>query len=129
MAVLAACRVNTDLAVREAYRLSEEKDIWNRPGGLAGIWGGIVREWLDSLLPPDADERCEGRVKLIVTSAALPFKIQYLTEFEDRDDLINAAMATIHIPWFLDGSPVSVYKGRSFIDGGQQSLCGGLLLR
>ena len=39
-----------------------ENDIWNRPGGLAGIWGSLVREWLDELLPEDAAERCNGRV-------------------------------------------------------------------
>ena len=67
--VLAACDVNLDRAVREAYRLSVENDIWSRPAGLAGIWGGLVRDWLDELVPPDADERCAGRVKLVVTEA------------------------------------------------------------
>ena len=114
--VLAACDVNLDRAVREAYRLSVENDIWSRPAGLAGIWGGLVRDWLDELLPPDADERCAGRVKLVVTEA-LTLRIRYVEDFLDRDDLIDAAMASIHIPFFLDGNATRAYRGQRYIDG------------
>jgi hypothetical protein len=30
--------------------------------GLAGVWGGIIRQWLEELLPADAAERCNGCV-------------------------------------------------------------------
>lgn len=91
---LAACGVNQDKAVRAAYRLSMENNIWERPGGLVGIWGGLVRQWLDELLPEDAAERCNGRVKLVVTE--LPsLQLKYLSEFTSREDLINANMVRI----------------------------------
>lgn len=114
--VLAASNVNLDRAVREAYRLSVENDIWSRPAGLAGIWGKLVRDWLDELLPPDADELCSGRVKLVVTEA-LTLRIRYVEDFRDRDDLIDAAMASIHIPFFLDGNATRAYRGQRYIDG------------
>ena len=56
--VLVACEVDLDRAVRRAYDISVERDIFNRPGGLQGIWGSILRQWLDDLLPEDAHERC-----------------------------------------------------------------------
>jgi len=55
---LVACQVDLDRAVRRAYDISVERDIFNRPGGLQGIWGSILRQWLDDLLPEDAHERC-----------------------------------------------------------------------
>ena len=42
--------------------------IFEEPLGLAGKWGPIVREWLDTLLPSDAHLRCRGRVFVLVTA-------------------------------------------------------------
>lgn len=117
VAVLSACNVNLDRAVREAYRLSVENDVFTRPAGLAGIWGEIIREWLDELLPENAQELCaNGRVKLVVTEA-LTLRLRYIDDFSDRDDLIAALRCTIHIPWFLDGAATRQYRGKRYIDG------------
>jgi hypothetical protein len=117
LAVLSACNVNLDRAVREAYRLSIENDVFTRPAGLAGIWGEIIRAWLDELLPENAQELCaDGRVKLVVTEA-LTLRLKYIDDFSDRDDLIAALRCTIHIPWFLDGAATRQYRGKRYIDG------------
>jgi len=34
--------------------MSEEAGVWERPLGLMGIWGDIIYEWLDELIPLDA---------------------------------------------------------------------------
>jgi hypothetical protein len=115
-AVLVACGVNLDRAVRKAYDISVEADIWNRSGGLAGIWGGLVRQWLEELLPEDAHEMCSGRVKVIATRMPR-MKLQYLDTFDSRDDLISACMASVHIPFFLDGNGTYKYNGEQYIDG------------
>lgn len=41
--------------------------IWTRPLGLAGVWGAMVEDWLDELLPDDADVICRERVHLLVS--------------------------------------------------------------
>jgi hypothetical protein len=56
-----------DDALAGAHRLALEHGIFERPLGVAGIWGTIIRAWLDDLLPPDAVELCSGRVRLVVT--------------------------------------------------------------
>lgn len=33
---------------------------WCRPLGLAGVWGGLVRRWLEELVPEDAHTRQVG---------------------------------------------------------------------
>ena len=60
-------QVQPDEALATAHQLALEYQIWERPLGLAGVWGGLVRAWLDALLPDDAHVRCSGRVKLVVT--------------------------------------------------------------
>ena len=35
--------------------MSDENNIWERPLGLQGVWGSIIYDWLDELLPDDAD--------------------------------------------------------------------------
>jgi hypothetical protein len=62
------CRlVPADDALAGAHRLALEHGIFDRPLGVAGIWGAIIRRWLDDLLPPNAVELCSGRVRLVVT--------------------------------------------------------------
>ena len=60
-------QVQPDAALATANQLALEYQIWERPLGLAGVWGGLVRAWLDALLPDDAHVQCSGRVKLVVT--------------------------------------------------------------
>lgn len=50
-----------------AHRLALEHGIFERPLGVAGIWGSLIRQWLDDLLPDNALELCRGRVRLVVT--------------------------------------------------------------
>jgi predicted acylesterase/phospholipase RssA len=89
VAVLLACGVSPDRALRSAFRLSVENDIWSRKGGLAGIWGGLIRAWLDELLPTDAGDRCSGRVRLIATEVP-KLGLKYLERFETKQDVIDA---------------------------------------
>jgi hypothetical protein len=114
--VLVACQVDLDRAVRRAYDISVEQDLFNRPGGLQGIWGKILREWLEDLLPENAHEICTDRVKIIATRMPR-MRLEYLEEFESREALIDSLMASVHIPFFLDGNGVYKYKGQQYIDG------------
>lgn len=52
---------------------------------------------------------CRGRLRLVVTDV-LSRRQLYLDDFTDRKDLINANMASIHIPFFLDYKPFSFYR-------------------
>jgi hypothetical protein len=115
-AVLVASGVSLDRAVRKAYDISVEVDIWNRSGGLAGIWGDLIRRWLEELLPEDAHECCQNRVKIIATRMPR-MQLRYLSDFESREDLIDACMASVHIPFFLDGNGTYKYRDEQYIDG------------
>jgi hypothetical protein len=68
------------------------------------VWGPLIRRWLDELLPADAARVCSGRVGLLTLALWPPPPRRLLvTTFDSKDDLIDAAMASVHIPYFLDG--------------------------
>ncbi|GIL77331.1 hypothetical protein Vretimale_3026 [Volvox reticuliferus] len=115
-AVLAACGVPAELVLQRAYELSVKHGIWEKPLGLLGIWGSLIEQWLDDLLPPDAAERCRGKITIIVTT--LPNMGQVgISDFTDKYDLINVAMASAHIPMLLDLKFARLCRGKYCVDG------------
>lgn len=67
-ATLAKTNVCPYDATKLALSMSAEAGIWDRPLGLQGVWGSIIYDWLDQLLPEDADEK----VKWTRTSSTYP---------------------------------------------------------
>ncbi|GAB4818121.1 hypothetical protein N2152v2_005167 [Parachlorella kessleri] len=94
---LAACEVDIDRAVERAHELAVEYGVYSRPLGLAGVWGGLVRQWLYDVLPDDAHTR---RVVVTVLPSLKPL---LLDSFDSKEDVIDACMASAHVPFFLDG--------------------------
>ena len=95
-ATLATCGAD----MNEAFDLAAAASInlFDRgPWALQGVWGGIIRQWLDDLLPEDAAERCSSRVH-ILTKEAPCLHTRVISTYADRDDLIHANMASVHIP-------------------------------
>ena len=123
-AVLAACDVDVVKAVEAAYALSKSGGVYDRPAGLAGVWGALIKSWLESLLTEDAAARCSGRVSLVTLVVwPLPSRHLTVTHYRSSDDVIDAALASIHIPLFLDGK--ATYKSR----GGQRCIDGSVFAR
>jgi hypothetical protein len=116
-ATLAATGVDFGRATDLALSLAAEAGVWNRRGGLQGIWGPMIREWLDELLPEDALQQVSNqRLSLLVTPVP-SFGKRRVQAFESRDDLIRCCLASVHIPWFLDGRPLATYRGAPCVDG------------
>lgn len=115
-AMLATCEVDPEEVMESAYKLSKEHGIWERPLGLMGTWGYVIEQWLHELLPADAAERCRDQVGIVVTQ--LPFCNQVsISDFSDKSDLINVAMASAHVPLFLDWKMSRPCRGVQCVDG------------
>jgi len=115
-ATLTATNVNFFEATELALSLAKREDVWNRALGLQGVWGSLIYEWLDELLPNNSVELVSDRLALLVTP--LPFLSKTrVTKFENREDLIRCNMASVHLPWFLDGKFVSNFRNQPHIDG------------
>lgn len=63
-ATLASAEVNFYEATDLALQLASDAGVWDRPGGLQGIWGPIIFEWLEALLP-DTIDCVQGRLSLL----------------------------------------------------------------
>ncbi|CAI7903110.1 unnamed protein product [Closterium sp. NIES-54] len=122
-ATLTACGVDATAAARAAFDLSLANGVWDRPAGMAGVWGRLVGEWLELMLPADAHTRCTHRLSLhIVTLPSIRhrapwFQRQVVSHFPSRADLIACCLASVHIPFFMDGRPWTLYRGRRCVDG------------
>lgn len=113
---LAACGVPARAALASAASLAADRALADRRLGLAGVWGDVVRDWLHALLPADAAARCAGRLKLVVTEVP-SLRLATLDAFACKDDVVNACLASAHVPFFLDGRPFARYRGRALLDG------------
>jgi hypothetical protein len=120
---LAACGVPAERALTAAHELALVHDLFDRPLGAAGVFGRVVRDWLHDLLPADAMDRCRGgRLKLVVTplrplSLFAPATVDCFTT---KEELVDACLASAHVPFFLDGRPSASYRGRAYMDGSFQ---------
>lgn len=110
-----ACNVDFKYAAEVALRILKDNGVWERKLGLCGIWGSIVRQWLDEVLPVDAAEVCSGKVHIAILR--LPFRKEYVSEFHSKEDLINACLASAHIPWLMDGKAFAMFRGWPCVDG------------
>jgi hypothetical protein len=120
-ATLSGCEVDMEAAFDSALRRTVEVGAFEKgPWGLYGIWGPIVHSWLDELLPQDAAERCDGRVNLLVRRLQLRNPVvlpQDISSFSSRDDLMASCMASVHVPFFLDGKMAYQFRGKPCVDG------------
>lgn len=116
-ATLAKTEVSPYDATELALSMSDEAGVWDRPLGLQGVWGSIIYDWLDQLLPLDAEERVKQDELHILLTPVPSFGKSRISQFENRQDLINANMASVHLPWFLDGNLTSNFRGKPHIDG------------
>jgi len=115
-ATLAATDVDFYEATKLALSKSEDAGIWDRKEGLQGIWGPIIRTWLDELLPDDAVDKVHNRLSLLVTEIP-SFQKKNINSFKSKDDLIACNMASVHLPWFLDGKLTTSFLNAPHIDG------------
>ena len=120
-AVFAACNVDMRDAFDLAFRLAQEHRVWDRPEGLAGIWGNMIKRWLQELLPENAAELCNARVYISVThiqpSLFEPMKRNQISTFQSKEEVIDACMTSVHIPFFIDGNAVRDFRGDLCVDG------------
>lgn len=102
-------------ALETALELAIDYGVYSKQLGLAGIWGNILREWLDINIPQEISQAQLSRLNIALTP---PFsKSKLVSGFASRQDLIDACMASCHVPVFLDGRPLTIYRGEPAIDG------------
>ena len=102
----------TDFVVDQAdrYRIYERKS-------LAFIWGGLIDEWLNHVLPDEIPTRAKNDLHVTLTPMRIWQRPKLVTEFENKHQLKRALMASVHIPFFLNGKLYTKFEGRRYMDG------------
>lgn len=118
-AALFVSGTSMDRAAELAISLSEERQVFTRRGGLAGIWGQLIEDWLQELIPDTISPASLARVNVVVTPRRIWKGPQLLSSFESKDELISGCMASAHIPFFLDKKPwrKCTKDNKRYIDG------------
>lgn len=49
-------------------------------------------------------------------------KTEYISQFESREDLIDALCASSHLPWYSAASFSCAFRGKRYVDGGMTRL-------
>lgn len=114
---LIAAVVKSGMPVDEVTEQSMRLMADLRQHGTRGRLGKVLRRFLEEHLPPDAAERCQDRAYVAVTKA-LYVKPQLVSQFESREDLIGALLTSCHVPYWLDGTPWTDFRGELHLDGG-----------
>lgn len=116
-ATLTATNVDFFRATDLALQLAADAGVWNRSGGLQGIWGPMIHNWLDELLPDDAVERVQGQRLSLLLTPVPQFGKELVNQFVDKEDLIRCNLASVHLPYFLDSRLTAKFRGHHYIDG------------
>lgn len=114
-ATLMACHVDAHYATAIAVKLLRKYNVYKRSLGLVGVWGGVVRDWLEEILPANAAELCRGRVHIHVL--CLPYQRHHVSDFRSKGDLIETCLASAHLPMVMDGKPFCMWRGWPCVDG------------
>ena len=113
--------VDFDRAVEVALTKAEEKSVFTKASGLRGELTGLLRDWMKAVLPEDIPTTVLEQLSIALTPPPTnPFKSEpptLETGFTSREDVIEACLASCHIPWFSNGHPVETYRGVEYIDG------------
>lgn len=116
-ATLMATQVSFEEAASVAIRIASEHNVWQSKTGLAGIWGSLIRKFLEEIIPDDLSEETLSKINILVTPRFFLKGPKLLSRFDSKADLIEAIMASVHIPLFMNGKVTTTYKEEKYMDG------------
>ncbi|KAF8019467.1 hypothetical protein BT93_G0219 [Corymbia citriodora subsp. variegata] len=88
-----------------------------RRRGTAFWLGAILCDVLAKFLPEDAHTRCNGRVRIAVTEILPKPSGLLVDQFDSKEDLINAVLASSFIPGYMAPQLATLFRDRLCIDG------------
>ncbi len=81
-------------------------------------WKMLLKEWLEVLLPSNAHKMCSGRLHVQCQRVFPLPKMEVISEFRSKSDLISVLLASCHIPFFMDSKLSTTLRGKQFyVDG------------
>jgi predicted acylesterase/phospholipase RssA len=120
-AALLLCDTDFNAATAFVVDQAERNELFTKKKSLAFIWGDLVDEWLDFLIPETLPAVATDKLYVQLTSIKPWRRPELVSGFASKTQLKEALMASVHIPFFLNGRPYTKYQGRRFVDGSLSS--------
>ena len=115
-AALLLSNADFSAAADSAIRIGMEARVYERKTGLAGVWGNLVKQWLEEVIPDTVTPQTFERLHVAVTPTLKSPKL--VTGFpRGKPDVVEALLASCHVPVFLDGRPTTTFRGEQVLDG------------
>ena len=108
-----SCGLNLE-DVSEMLRCASDRV--RRDGRFVGRVGATLKDVLNDVLPENAHELARGKCNVGVLTATCKYKS--FSEFESKQDLIDACLASSHIPIYMDGRFLFTWRKKRWFDGG-----------
>ena len=105
-----------DVMKNAAMKMNGKEFGWK---GVAGKVGEVLKNSLEEVLPPDVENRVNGKLFVSLTSMSpRPFSSLIVDTFESKDDLISALLTSCHIPGYTFSETTVPFRGIRCFDGG-----------
>ena len=114
-ATLLLSNADFSLAAESAIRIGQDAGVYGRKTGLAGIWGTLVKQWLEEMIPDTVNAKNFELLQVAVTPTTKSPKL--INDLKGKADVIEALLASCHVPVFLDGRPTTMFRGEQVVDG------------
>ncbi|GAX82107.1 hypothetical protein CEUSTIGMA_g9535.t1 [Chlamydomonas eustigma] len=117
---LAAAVIACGLSIKEVLPAVRAMMADCREKGVFRRLGPRLRSQLEAILPEDAHIRCTGITHIAITKVK-PYgglHSKRVSQFDTREDLLDALVASCHLPFLSNGSLTTRFHGRSVMDGG-----------
>jgi hypothetical protein len=110
VAAFLLARVDFEAATEKALDMMQSAGIFDhtRPLPLVAAWGPLLRRWMEDVIPKDIDPKLFKDLSVAITPFLMPPKL--VSDFHTRADVIEACLASSHIPVFIDGRPFTKYR-------------------
>lgn len=115
-ATLLLTNADFDKAPQLAIDIAKRYDVFSRKTGLTGICGEMMRIWLDEMIQ-DENFNIQDLQKLSIALTPSIGSPKLVDSFQSKSDLLDAIMASCHVPIFMDGKVLTSYKGEPVLDG------------
>lgn len=121
MAALACSGFDLNFAKQTALRIAADNNLWDSRLRMISNIGNHVSEFMRELLPENAAKLCRNRLNIYATRVIMfpcpRLSHVCLNSFDSNEDIISACLASIHVPFLVDGRATYSLGGARYIDG------------
>lgn len=121
IAALACCQVDIQKAKNEALKIAKDNNLWTSQTQMIFDISHCLESFLNILLPDNAAMMCKSKLTIYATKVdfwSCPIMTcSELHAFKTKDEIIQACLASVQIPFLLNGKATYPFLTKHYIDG------------